>query len=346
MALVGSARPLPLTLFILTPMTHPLHTHPMTNPMTYPRFAPGTFFAPLREGHYVGDGIQGILITGEVADAIPLINGRRDESEIALTLDLPISTVRALLERLVELRFLANSRPPTGVVAIYGSNASAQLLALNLFLSGVKDLLVMDRRLVTLADSGGALLTPAEVGKPFSIAVTEKIHEIAFLSRATPQVAPRVEDADIYVSTEPFPPEVEAEAMSTGRPHLISSTWGSSITLGPLVRPGSTGCLRCQRLRVRDNDVHADAIERGCYLASVSQLAPLPLAQLAASLHALAIQEFFKAAASRSLMKHSLVNTVLTITSGLDISSRSFKPHPRCGCTWNQESTPNQSIGL
>ncbi|MEI7943193.1 MAG: TOMM precursor leader peptide-binding protein [Actinomycetes bacterium] len=310
--------------------------------MNHPRFSPGTFFAPLRDGHYVGDGIRGTLITGEVAAAIPLINGRRDESEIALTLDLPTSTVRALLSRLVDLGYLANVRPPAGVVAIYGSDTSAQLLALNLFLSGVKDLLVMDHRLVTLADSGGALLTPAEVGKPFSIAVTEKIHEIAFLSCAKPHIAPKVEDADLYVSTEPFPPEVEAEAMRTGRPHLTSSTWGSAITLGPLVLPGSTGCLRCQRLRIRDNDAHADAIERGLYLANVSQLAPLPLAQLAASLHALAIQEFFKAATS----PHPLANTVLTITSTLDVSSRSFKPHPRCGCTWNQKSAPNQGTGL
>ncbi len=90
------------------------------------------------------------------------------------------------------------------------------------------------------------------------------------------------------------------------------------------------------------NDAHADAIERGLYLANVSQLAPLPLAQLAASLHALAIQEFFKAATS----PHPLANTVLTITSTLDVSSRSFKPHPRCGCTWNQKSAPNQGTGL
>lgn len=309
--------------------------------MNHPRFSPGTFFAPLRDGHYVGDGIRGTLITGEVAAVIPLINGRRDENQIALTLDLPISTVRALLARLIELGYLANTCPPAGIVAIYGSDTTAQLLALNLFLSGVNDLLVMDRRLVTLADSGGALLTPQEVGKPFSDAVMERIHEIAFLSRATPHIPPSVEDADLYVATEAFPPEVEAEAMRTGRPHLTSSTWGSAITLGPLVLPGGTGCLRCQRLRIRDNDAHADAIERGFYLANVSQLAPLPLAQLAASLHALAIQEFFKAAAS----PHPLSNTVLTITSTLDISSRSFKPHPRCGCTWKQESAPNQITG-
>ena len=320
--------------------------------MTHPRFAPGTFYAPLRNGQYVGDGVHGTLITGEAAAAIPFINGRRDESEIALSLDLPIPAVTALLTRLNDLGYLARVKPETGVVAIYGSDRSAQLLALNLFLCGIKDLVLMDRRPVTLADSGGALLTPAEVGKPFSTAVTERIQEIVFLSRSTPHTAPSAHDADLFVSTQAFPPEVEAEAMRAGRPHLVSATLGRAITLGPLVLPGRTGCLRCQRLRMRDNDAHADAIERGLYLAHVSELAPLPLAQLAASLHALAIQEFFRAGSA----PHPLANTVLTIASTLDISSRSFTPHPRCGCTWSQHTgsqhtgnhhtDPNHAVGL
>ena len=315
-------------------------TYPGTYPRTHPRFAPGTFFAPLQEGYYVGDGINGTLINGTSAAVIPLITGRLSVDEIALTLDLPKSSINRVLNHLGESGYLA-SPPPSppsslGVMALSGSKRTAQLLALNLYLAGAQDLILLDRRSVSLTDSGGALLTPDEVGLPFADAVLKRIQEIMFLSGAPTRIAADIETATLLVATESFPPEVEAEAMRSGRTHLISRTLGSAITLGPLVLPGMTGCLRCHRLRVRDEDEHLEAIERALYTARVSEDTPLPLAQLAASLQTLAILAFLR----EPQRPHPLHNTVLTITSTLEISSTSFAPHPRCGCTWKQAAKP------
>jgi hypothetical protein len=222
------------------------------------------------------------------------------------------------------------------VVAIYGSDRSAQLLALNLSLAGAKGLCLADRRPVTLADSTGALLTAADVGKPFAHALWTRIKEVLFLSQSHAHELTPLTNAEMCVATESFPPEVESELMRSGRPHLITETLGNSITVGPLVIPGRTGCLRCHRLRQRDDDENALEIARGRYLAHFNERAPLPLVQLAASMHALAIQEFFR----DPERVHPLHNTVLTVTSELEISSKSFRPHPRCGCTWNQAEKP------
>jgi bacteriocin biosynthesis cyclodehydratase domain-containing protein len=47
--------------------------------------------------------------------------------------------------------------------------------------------------------------------------------------------------------------DVNAEALSTGYPWLLVRPFGSQIWVGPIFRPGRTGCWKCLALRLRDN---------------------------------------------------------------------------------------------
>lgn len=111
-------------------------------------------------------------------------------------------------------------------------------------------------------------------------------------------------------------------------PHL-PVVWGeASVSVGPLVVPGRSSCLRCQHLHRTDRDPEWPRV-----VAQVSRSAALPeaeemsLAALAAALSAgqlLAHLDGAEPVARNTAMEASL--------PGRGVSLRAWPPHPSCGC--------------
>src|SRR3954454_808948 len=116
--------------------------------------------------------------------------------------------------------------------------------------------------------------------------------------------------------------------LRTDQPHLLLRSTGSTVTVGPLVVPGRTACLRCADLERRDRD--------GAWPRLLPQLVRLrrpPTPLLAAW-----------AGAVGAAQAHAFLAGEVPESAGatLELSSsdhlmrwRAWPRHPACGCSWS-----------
>ncbi|MBA2477754.1 MAG: TOMM precursor leader peptide-binding protein, partial [Sporichthyaceae bacterium] len=112
-------------------------------------------------------------------------------------------------------------------------------------------------------------------------------------------------------------------------PHLLAYVRETTGVVGPLVVPGSTGCLLCLDLHRRDRDpgwpVVALQLGRGAATSACDVgLATLVAAQ--AALQALAHLD-----GTETVVRDATLET--SLRSGAT-RRRSWSPHPGCGCRW------------
>ena len=107
--------------------------------------------------------------------------------------------------------------------------------------------------------------------------------------------------------------------LRTGLPHFAVVFGTGSVSVGPLVLPGTTGCLRCADLRRRDADPAWPAV--------ASQLVDLPAA---AALDAVVRTEALCAATRLAAGVGDLPGRRLVRGGGRD--EVRIEPHPDCGC--------------
>jgi len=117
-------------------------------------------------------------------------------------------------------------------------------------------------------------------------------------------------------------------------PHLPVGVLGSRASVGPLVVPGRTGCLRCAHLHRRDADpawpllaVQWAQAVRSMALPPVDPL----LARLAADHAALAARTWADAPDRPALWADHALEFRLPDLHARRVSRR---PHPLCGCRW------------
>lgn len=115
----------------------------------------------------------------------------------------------------------------------------------------------------------------------------------------------------VIVADHVVPPRAYRDWVREGVDHLAVVFGARSATVGPLVRPGRTGCLRCADLRRRDGDPAWPAV--------AAQLLAMPAAAAADPI----LRTEALCAAAR------IANAIGSGASSADVP---IDPHPECGC--------------
>lgn len=176
-----------------------------------------------------------------------------------------------------------------------------------------------------LADCAPGGLTPADAERPRGIAAAEAI------ARA----APYADTSQVRSGTATFtvqiglgvPPELTAYSFARrAQPHLLIEERDTSVTVGPLVDPGRTACLRCL-------DLHRRALD-DAWPAIAAQLAtapddPPPIAT-ATLLVAVGVAAAYVLAYIDG--DRPALDGTIDIRPPACLTGHPLPPHPACGC--------------
>ena len=140
------------------------------------------------------------------------------------------------------------------VVVIEGATRVGTPLAAVLAASGVGRVSVRDPGRTTAGDAVVGGLTAADEGRPRSLAAADAIRRASPLTDLRPP--PDGARADLVVLARAWAASdpLIAGIHRAGVPHLVATVRGETGTVGPLVVPGVTSCLRCADLHRRDAD--------------------------------------------------------------------------------------------
>jgi hypothetical protein len=135
---------------------------------------------------------------------------------------------------------------------------------------------------------------------------------------------------DLVVLAGPQPPELPAALVSAGIPHLAVTAAEAIGTVGPLVLPGRSACLRCLDLARAERDPAWPVI-----LAQAAGYEPDPpacdttLAAAVAAQAAAQVLHFTDRAAPGDGVTNGTLELVLP---DWQWRRRSWRPHPKCRC--------------
>ncbi|MGQ0465044.1 MAG: ThiF family adenylyltransferase [Sporichthyaceae bacterium] len=237
--------------------------------------------------------------------------------------------------RMLSRRFAAH-------VEIRGGGRVGASLAALLAAAGVGEVQVVDPMPVRPQDLAPAGLQPASLGRARGRAATPTPLPSATVLAARrarrrppglPRQRTRTSRPDLVVlAVDDGPLPSAATLMAARIPHLVAQVHEISATVGPLVVPGRTSCLRCHDLTRADRDPAWPALA-----AQLAEPGP-PEAKAAcdvvlattvachAALQALAFVESGTAPAVDATLQ-------VRLPDGMP-RRRSWLPHPACECTW------------
>ena len=142
------------------------------------------------------------------------------------------------------------------------------------------------------------------------------------------------EGADLTVHCGEMDPEILSQWMSTGQNFLhIAQPEADRATIGPLVIPGKSPCLRCYQLALGDNsdivgatDLHPDSVRE----------VPVIAAHYIASLAASQIIEFLDSREVKQRESSELVGNIYAVDYQLLSHPEviAIARHPLCGCAF------------
>lgn len=116
--------------------------------------------------------------------------------------------------------------------------------------------------------------------------------------------------------------------LRTDQPHLVLRSSGPGVTVGPLVLPGRTACLRCTDLTRRDADPQWPVLlEQLVRLHRPAASVPLAWAAAVAARHVLAHLD--------GAVPESAGATLDLDTSDHRVAWRLWPRHAGCGCAWS-----------
>lgn len=169
----------------------------------------------------------------------------------------------------------AQRRLMRSTITLVGCGALGTWTAMSLACAGVGRLVLVDDDVVELGNLNRQILfRHADVGRPKVEAAAEAL--VAYDPRLVVERVPRrissaadaaevMAGADLVVATADDPPYaidrwVNAAATGRGIPHVTASLLPPHVRLGPLVRPGVTGCFECQHRAARRSHPDHDAL--------------------------------------------------------------------------------------
>ena len=211
-------------------------------------------------------------------------------------------------------------------VRLIGAGAVGCQLARLLLASGLGTLYVYDSQPPNLAlyPAAGVLASQAEA---LRAALADTGARIATLSHwSKPETVAL--DLTVVACERPEPDRaISDHLVRNDQPHLLVRCWGIGVSVGPLIVPGQTSCLRCADLSRSDADPQWPGVLR--------QLSRLQI-DTPPSLHAWAAS----VAATQTLaflygeLPESAGSTLELSWPGFVTRLRRWAAHPGCGCGW------------
>ncbi|RSD16579.1 ThiF family adenylyltransferase [Amycolatopsis eburnea] len=216
-------------------------------------------------------------------------------------------------------------RRRAAAVTVHGNGRVAVAVAVLLANAGVGHVELQQSGAVTEHDLGSGF-TSADLGRSRRKALAELLHRVDPEVRVT-RLHDRYPDVALLTDAVVPAPEVVAELVEDGVPHLLVRVRDGTGIVGPLVVPGRSSCLRCADLHRTDRDPCWPRVAG--QLTGRHQRPDLGAVQACASLAV--------AQAMRLLSPAAPAPPVWNATLEIDafdgrIRHRGWPPHPKCGC--------------
>lgn len=216
-------------------------------------------------------------------------------------------------------------------VGIFGDSRIATLLYGILLSSGVSHTYLNgadEHRQVSEEDMCAGYLHPGDIGLALASRAQELARELSLFP--TTKLASDENPRRFMIAVGKAPADRVQEWMSDGVPHLlIDGAEGASISIGPIVIPGQTPCLRCIALALEDQNPMWREISMQKLLATQREV-PVAVAHYVAGIAALEILHFIDAGKSQL----TGTTTQLSYHQPTNSQQQTFSRHPACGCNW------------
>jgi bacteriocin biosynthesis cyclodehydratase domain-containing protein len=145
-------------------------------------------------------------------------------------------------------------------------------------------------------------------------------------------------EVDLLVLVGHQSPSQTAELLRCTRPHLAVTASEGIGVVGPLVRPGSTACLRCLDLTRAERDPAWPLVLAQLSWRSVDPPACDPVLAAVVAAQAAAIVVAF--ADGGALAQAAVNGTLELLAPGWQWRRRSWRPHPACCCGASVDRPP------
>jgi bacteriocin biosynthesis cyclodehydratase domain-containing protein len=211
-------------------------------------------------------------------------------------------------------------------VRLIGAGPVGYQLARLLLASGLGTLYVYDSEPPDLAlyPAAAVLASRAEALRAALPDVGTRISTLSHWSK--PETAAL--DLTVVACDRPEPDRVIGDHLvRTDQPHLLVRCWGNGVSVGPLVIPGQTSCLRCADLSRSDADEQWPGVLR--QLSRLQIDTPPALLAWAASVAAAQTLAFLYGE-----LPESAGSTLELNWPGFVTRLRHWAAHPSCGCGW------------
>lgn len=214
-------------------------------------------------------------------------------------------------------------------VLVHGSGRVAVGVATLLAGAGVGWVHVAAEGVVKPEDTGCGYVD-ADIGRPRSDAAVRAIRRITTETRTSVLPPDRVPDLVVIADVTVVEPRLTGGLAASGVPHLLAHSAEAIGTVGPLVVPGRTPCLRCAELRSADDDECWPVL--ATQLAGRLRLADLASAQATAAFAAGQVLRFLHGP-SHAAPELPVWGGAVEVDPYLGRAKRIELPaHPRCAC--------------
>jgi bacteriocin biosynthesis cyclodehydratase domain-containing protein len=190
---------------------------------------------------------------------------------------------------------------------------------------------------VTAGDAIVGGLTAADEGRPRASAAADAIRRASPLTDLRP---PDPGAVDLVVLAAPWAASdpLAVAALDTAVPHLVATVRGEVGTVGPLVVPGVTSCLRCADLHRRDADPRWPRLAAQLTSAAPPSSGATVTCLMTAATAALQVLAYLDGSAAPA----TLDATIELRPPDLRPRVRTWSPHPACECRGAAEKTRTQ----
>lgn len=162
------------------------------------------------------------------------------------------------------------------------------------------------------------------------------------LTTTPPSSAARVgrsqsSDIDLFVLAHAWHPDAfdDAGCLALDVPHLPVAAWGSQGSVGPLVIPGHTPCLRCGFLHAADHDPAFATVHLQRSYARFDTVPVDTALALAVAAHAaMQVCTWVDSVGVAPAAETSPIRLGLRLPGG-HIAEHPLSAHPLCGCRWS-----------
>jgi hypothetical protein len=213
-------------------------------------------------------------------------------------------------------------------VVVEGATRVGVPLAAILAASGVGRVSVRDDGLATAADAVVGGLTAADEGRPRGLAAGDAIRRASPLTDLRPPPADSTADLVVLARAWAACDPLAAGLQRAGVPHLVAAVRGETGVVGPLVVPGSTGCLRCADLHRRDAEPRWPLLA-----AQLTAQEPPPTGATVTCLLTAATAAVQVLAWLDGTAAPATLDATLELPPDDPVPRRRrWRPHPDCGC--------------